>query len=234
MKRIIVFDAVGTLIKPVPDVVTVYHSAGKKHGSRKTHEEVQTGFHQFRQSVFGPNQPSMVTRPTTSEQSERQKWFRLVTEVFTDVAATELLFQELWDHFASPNHWALHSDVDPCWKQLKQMGFYLAVASNFDKRLLAIADSMLPEASGLPIFTSAAIGFSKPELGFYLRVQRELEQKYGNSLLEITMIGDDRLRDYDAPKKAGWNAFHLDRSEANPGRADTLHSLEALPAALAD
>src|SRR5688572_14129451 len=103
--RWVLFDAVGTLIHPDPPVAEVYHSAGRRFGSRLAVEEIRLRFRAAlaaSQSEGGP----------TSESNERQRWRRIVGHVIHDVHdQADSLFEKLWQHFAKPQHWRLYDDV---------------------------------------------------------------------------------------------------------------------------
>ena len=227
MKKVIVFDAVGTLIHPNPPVIEAYFVAGKEYGSQRSREEIRDGFAKFRKTVFAPSEAALPDKPTTSEQTERDKWSRLVQQLFFDVKPIESLFEHLWNHFADADNWHLDGAVDELWSNLRHRKFAIMIASNFDKRLLSIARSLSPLGNADAIFTSAAIGFSKPENQFYLSVQNQMEELLCDSDLEITMVGDDYQRDFLAPRKLGWNSVFIDQTN-DYGELNSILNLEEL------
>ena len=52
MNRTFVFDAVGTLLRPIPDVITAYQQAGLRHGSSLDRQEVAARFKIARRRYF--------------------------------------------------------------------------------------------------------------------------------------------------------------------------------------
>ena len=103
-----------------------------------------------------------------SEARERDRWRNIVAQVFSDVADTEQgLFEELWQHFAAAENWALFSDVTPAWQALEAGRVRVAIASNFDQRLEGICRRLVPLDRAERTFHSAAIGFSKPHAEFF-------------------------------------------------------------------
>ena len=135
--RAVLFDAVGTLIYPVPHVAEVYAAAGRRHGSRHDVASIQTR--------FGQALARHDDHAETNEQRERERWRNIVTEVFDDVTEdVEPLFTELWNHFAEPTHWHLYEDVLPIWSLLHQRNIIVGVASNFDARLELICRGIHP------------------------------------------------------------------------------------------
>lgn len=225
--RAILFDAVGTLIAPKPAVADVYHAAGRRHGSELSRDEVSRRF----STAFRRSRTS--TAPT-NEQRERETWRRIVADVFTDVANCELLFQELWDHFASPICWRLYDDVRDCWPRLAERGYILGVASNFDERLIAICQAHPPLNTCGHLFWSAQLRVRKPDPVFYQRVAKRLQLQPA----ELLLIGDDVHSDYFGAKAAGWRSLLIIR-ESDPAvpntvrQADIIHSIADIPKLLA-
>ncbi len=204
--RVVLFDAVGTLIRPVPDVAAVYAAAGWRWGSRHDINAIR--------SRFGRALAHHDIDHCTSEEVERRRWQQVVAEVFDDVPeAAEALFAELWEHFASPAHWSLYDDVIPTWSWLRDQGVAIGIASNFDARLDGIVGELPPLHLADHLFCSSLIGFSKPHPKFYLHIQREL----GIPARRIMMVGDDHRNDVLAPRGIGWQATWIQRQgESSP------------------
>ena len=119
--RWIVFDAVGTLIQPSPSVASAYHTIGRRYGSQLSVEEISERFNRaFRQSETDsfPGGPARESPWFSSDAIEAARWNWIVGEVVPDVSDTTGCFQELWDHFASPNSWHCFDDVGPSLRSL--------------------------------------------------------------------------------------------------------------------
>lgn len=228
MLRAVIFDAVHTILRPMPDVVSTYFLAGKKAGSRLSKDKVKQRFRDARRKHFGTSVPASQTRPgllPSSDEIEFQLWKNLVADVFSDVKPIDSLFQTLWDHFASPKPWQLYDDVEPCWKRLRDTGVKLVIASNFDSRLHEIVQKQEAIANADAIFCSAEVGFRKPDPNFYKVVAKELGLKDSD---DVTMIGDDFENDCQAPRIFGWKALHLDRRSGIESNSCTINSLDQL------
>jgi len=134
-------------------------------------------------------------------------------------------FANCGQHFASPASWQCFADVGPSLSQLASAGYRLAIASNFDRRLHAVCDSLEHLKSIDCRIVSASAGIRKPAPNFYATVIEAC-----NCLPhQILMVGDNREHDVLAPIAAGLNALHLDRS-ATGGSSDSLMSLNDLVA----
>ena len=198
--RWVVFDAVGTLIYPTPDVATAYHRVGSSHGSRMSRDQVRDRFRTgFLQTETGDR--SGAAGMTTCEADEVARWKQIVFDVFDDLpapAANEC-FRELFDHFAKPSAWACFDDVAPTIAELHDQGLKIAIASNFDSRLHPVCDGLSPlDKIGVRV-VSSEVGFNKPSLGFYAAALRLIDA----SPDEVIVVGDDAINDVQGAEQAG-------------------------------
>ena len=203
--RAVLFDAVGTIMTPAPAVSDAYLNAGRRHGAQLSREVVSQRF----SAAF---QKSRTSTAPTNEALERETWRQIVREVFPDVAESERLFHELWDHFADPTHWRVFDDVQTSWQRLQEMGLTLGIASNFDKRLVEICDAHAPMDTCTHRFWSAQLQSRKPSSDFFTRITETL----GLDPAEMLMIGDDVTNDYFGARQAGWQSLLVVRK---PGRS---------------
>ena len=228
MPRVFVFDAVHTLLRPMPDVVSAYYIAGKKAGSQLSKDKVKQRFRDARRKHFSTSVPASQTRPgslSSSDEIEFQLWRDLIAEVFSDVSPVDHLFQSLWDHFADPANWQLYDDVAPCWKRLRAEGARILIASNFDSRLNEIVHKQDVIANADAVFCSAEVGFRKPDPKFYDVVAREFGLSDSD---HVTMVGDDFENDCQAPRMFGWKALHLVRRSGIDLNSCTINGLDQL------
>ncbi len=231
--KAVLFDAVGTLITPRPSVAAAYHGAGERHGAQLPIDVVATRF-AAAVKEYGASELAASTQPNqtyrTSEERERNRWRAIVGHVFPeltqDVTVLDNLFDDLWAHFADPAHWALFDDVPDVWQSLREQGITVGVASNFDRRLLAIGEALAPLGDCEHWFVSSLVGHRKPGPAFYQAIEDELQLPPDQLLL----IGDDLENDYLAARRAGWQALFIDRSGAAAEHEDVepAHRLSSL------
>lgn len=214
MPAAILFDAVGTLLRPDPSVAGVYARVGREFGSRLAEEELARRFpialrrhHDFRRATRSD--------PTaTDEEQEWERWRGIVTEVFDDVPhASGGLFFALWEHFARSEHWALYDDVPEALARLAAAGHRLGIASNFDRRLPPICRAHRPLRAIEQVFVSSQVGYQKPDPRFFASVAAALALPPS----EILLVGDDWENDHQGALAAGWQAIHLDRGQERAG-----------------
>lgn len=239
--RAVVFDAVGTLLRPEPAVGVAYAQAARRLGSTRDAAEVQARFRTAWQAEEARDRDTGGLRSDdtgglhanepgglrTDEARERLRWQAIVADVFPEVTQQDELFAALWDHFADAANWRLFDDVAETWRELEQRGLVLAIASNFDERLPGICASLEPLARCRHVFASSAVGYRKPAVEFYDRVAAALDLPAES----ILMVGDDRENDVVAAWQAGWQAVWLERSAVNVSTG-ALRSLKALVAML--
>ena len=236
--RAVVFDAVGTLLRPKPAVGVAYAAAARRFGSTRDATEVQARFRAAWQAEEARDRDAGGLRSgdigglhanepgglRTDEARERLRWQRIVAEVFPEVTAQHELFAALWNHFADAANWRLFDDVADTWRELTARGLVLAVASNFDERLPGICESLEPLTRCRHVFASSAVGYRKPAVEFYARVAAALDLPAES----ILMVGDDFENDVVAARQAGWQAVFLSREEQRASSIGALGELSSL------
>lgn len=238
-------DAVSTVIETQPSVIDVYLQHGQKFGSALDKAEVKRRFKAARKKLFSVDtsaKDQVEGELVSSDVIERELWRGFIEFVFDDVAYFDGLFDELWDFFAVAQNWRVYADVAECLAQLKQQGHYVAVASNFDSRLIPIVDSFEPLSALDDVFCSANLGFRKPDPAFYRQVLKKISRNLGTRLAgeDIVFVGDCIENDFHGPRRTGWSAFWLDRHNRGGepsvelGCPDSCRivSLEQLPKAM--
>lgn len=228
MSRIFIFDAVHTILRPIPDVTSAYFLAGQRHGSSLTKAEVKKRFRIARRQRFGTFVAASQTQPgslPSSDKIEYQLWRDLVSDVYAEVRPIDGLFDQLWSHFASEDNWQLYDDVESCWQDLKANGDRIVIASNFDSRLFNVVSKHASLKAADAVFCSAEVGFRKPDPQFYHAVSESFGITPED---EVIMVGDDFENDYVAPVRFGWKAFHLDRRDGAKRNPNTVSSLNEL------
>ena len=216
---IVVFDAVGTLIYPDPGVASAYTIVGRRYGSGLSEVEVARRFCQ----VFGELEArDRAGDQRTSEETEYSRWREVVRRVLDDVTDLADCFAELYDHFARPDSWRLFPEVRDVLAALRSAGLQLAIASNFDCRLLKIAGGLEPLAFCRPILCSSQIGYRKPHPEFFRAVARALVADPG----KILYVGDDPHNDVVGAESLGFQTMLVNRN--GPAGTGEARSLEAV------
>jgi putative hydrolase of the HAD superfamily len=208
----IVLDAVGTLIKPVPSVAEAYAAAARRQGVALETAEVRSRFNRHFKSDEVCGEQGLHS---TDEGTEARRWRRIVTMVLPEVPDPQRVFDELWEHFASPDSWRCFPDVVPALRVIHEAGISVCVGSNFDRRLRRVVMG-LPELSWAvdALVISSEVGFRKPHASFYRAVCDRLALPPSR----VLCVGDDLENDVQGALRAGLGAVLLDRhGENGPG-----------------
>ncbi len=216
---VVLLDAVGTVICPTRPVAETYFEFGTKFGSHLQREEVLSRIGDARQSVFATGVANASGEPSfpSSDELEKQLWFDLVRQVFSDIRDCTTLFDRLWNYYAQPDHWMVYEDVPACLAILSRTGAKLGLASNFDSRLTAIVKSFSELGPLDWIFYSSLVGFRKPDSRFYQAIASQIagEMKPAD-MPRFLMVGDHHANDVVAPARLGWSSIHLTRKQPEP------------------
>jgi putative hydrolase of the HAD superfamily len=220
--RGIVFDAVGTLIKPVPSVAEAYVAAAGRQGVVLDCEEVRTRFHVHFQSDGVHAKEGVFS---TDESTERRRWRMIVTGVLPEVAQPDRAFDELWEHFGWSDSWRCYPDVVPVLDSLAEQGISVCVGSNFDGRLRGVVKG-LPELKDRleSLVISSEVGFRKPHPSFFRAACAQL----GLAPENVLCVGDDAENDVRGAIRAGLTALLIDRSASGGGDLPHVPNLTAL------
>lgn len=203
--RHVVFDVVGTLVEPSPSVPVAYAMVAAAHGVEARPDDLRRRF----AAAWGRQEAidAAASPPfATSRRREIERWRDIVHDVFeatASAAVREAVFVDLWDHFARPDSWRplepgsrlLHAALDA--------GCGVALASNFDERLLPLASRLEPLSLVGDVFASSELGWRKPALEFF----RAVESRLGREPHEILLVGDDARLDIEAASAAGWRGL---------------------------
>lgn len=202
----VVFDVVGTLIEPSPSVAEAYCQAAARQGVSSDVGLVRQRF----QAAWRTQEEidAAARRPfCTSGPRERERWRGIVREVFADAPAADLIFAELWEHFGRVEAWRPLDRGSQLVRAALDAGLTVALASNFDERLLGLAMRLEPLSWVPLVFASSEIGWRKPAPEFF----RWIERRLGCEPAETLLVGDDPLLDLAAAERAGWRACDATR-----------------------
>jgi putative hydrolase of the HAD superfamily len=209
--RAILFDAGGTLIYPARPVGETYARFAKKHGVKLAAETTTAAFREAMKSG-SPRPPGGVP----SNGDDRAWWKQVVKtslagHAFAASPRFDEFFEEVYLYYAEPEAWGVYPEVPEVLEALRDYPVDLAILSNWDARLHSVLDGHgLGEYFGRR-FISAELGWEKPDAAIYRHVTESLRLP-APALLSV---GDDRVNDFDAPRRAGWKAVHIDRPNAD-------------------
>jgi putative hydrolase of the HAD superfamily len=202
----VVFDVVGTLIEPSPPVAEAYRQAAYRQGVLCDVGLVRQRFQsawRTQESIDAAACPPF----STSGPREQERWRGIVREVFAEASGAEAIFADLWEHFGRVEAWRPLDRGRQLVRAALDAGLTVALASNFDDRLLGLAARMEPLSWVPHVFPSSEIGWRKPAPEFF----RWIEQRLGCEPAETLLVGDDPTLDLAAAARAGWQACDVTR-----------------------
>lgn len=203
--RHVVFDVVGTLVEPWPSVPVAYAMAAAAHGIEARAEDLRRSF----AAAWGRQEAidAAASPPFgTSRRREVERWRGIVHDVFATAApeaVREAVFLDLWDHFSRPESWRPLERGPILLRAALDAGCGVALASNFDERLLPLAARLEPLSLAGDVFASSELGWRKPAVGFF----RAVEERLGREPHELLLVGDDARLDIAAASAAGWRGL---------------------------
>jgi len=199
---VVVFDVVGTLVEPSPSVAVAYQQAALRHGLTVDTSIIQQRFKAAwrRQEAIDA---AAVPAFATSRGREAQRWQAIVDDVFEGAAPAAAIFADLWEHFGRVEAWQPLAHGRDLVRLAIDAGVTVALASNFDERLLAIAERLEPLSWVPHVFASSEIGWRKPAPEFF----RWIERRLGCGPAAVLLVGDDPELDVAAARRAGWRSL---------------------------
>ncbi len=218
----IVFDAVGTLIRPDPSVAEAYAATAARQGVRLALDVVRARFQvHFENDEVRGNGGAL----STDEATERRRWRKIVIGVLPEIPDVDRAFDELWEHFSTPGSWRCFPDVAPALRALAAQGLTVCIGSNFDGRLRRVVQG-LPELAECrdSLVISSEVGFRKPHPSFYQAACARL----GLSPERVLWVGDDLENDVRGAIRAGLSGMLLDRAARAPDDLPYVPNLTAL------
>lgn len=219
--RVVLFDAVGTLIHPEPAAGLVYARIGRRYGSQLAEAEIRE---RFKQAFAAEEEADRQNGWRTNEVREEARWRNIVTRVLDDIEDRETCFRELYAWFARPDAWRCAPEIDHLLRGLQDLGLMTGLASNFDGRLRQVLAG-LPELRSVgQVFVSAELGWRKPGTSFFSTICDQLRV----TAAEVLFVGDDRINDEEGARKAGMKALLLQEHVPGDGlRTATLQAIGA-------
>jgi putative hydrolase of the HAD superfamily len=199
---VVVFDVVGTLVEPSPSVAVAYQQAALRHGLTVDADVIQLRFKSAwrrQEAVDAETVPAFAT----SRSREAERWRAIVDEVFGGSPVSGAIFADLWEHFGRVESWQPLAHGRNLVRLAIDAGMTVALASNFDERLLAIAERLEPLSWVPHVFASSEIGWRKPAPEFFRWVERRL----GCEPADVLLVGDDPELDVAAARRAGWRSL---------------------------
>ncbi|MBK7207666.1 MAG: HAD-IA family hydrolase [Elusimicrobia bacterium] len=216
--RAVFFDAGNTLLRAHPSVGHIYTRVARKHGVRPRVKEVEASFLEAWKTRHG-------VEYLKSDRAEKAWWQKMVQRVmgrhFPAAAKFHRYFEDLYGQFAHPAHWRYFDDALPTLRALRGQGFRVGVVSNWDTRLVTLAERMGLTKEVEFLLVSSIEGMVKPDRRLFHKALKHADVRPH----EAVHVGDSLHEDYHGAVNAGLAALLLDRHDAAPAGIQAVRSL---------
>jgi len=197
----VTFDAAGTFLHFAEPVAVTYTRFARQFAVEATELTMRRRLPMVFQAA-----PSMVP-PAGVEVAEFEcDWWRILAAraygCALDDADFNACFGALFDWFAHPAAWRIHDDFAPMLLQLLEMDVQLGVVSNFDGRLNALLEKMLPGMFAVVALPGNS-GFQKPQTGIFTFAAAQMDVTPAH----VLHLGDSEEKDVLAAQAAGMHAL---------------------------
>jgi putative hydrolase of the HAD superfamily len=209
----VTLDAAGTLFEVAEPVGLTYARAAARHGLALGAEDAER---RFRRAVAGAA-PLAFPGIGAAQRAERERawWREIVRAAFGSAAegpGFEACFDELFGRYARPEAWRLFPEVREALLGLRGAGVRLAIVSNFDGRLAALARALGVAPLVDLVLPSSRAGAAKPEPAIFHAAVAALGVAPGAAV----HVGDGVVADVEGARAAGLGAVLLDRNGRTP------------------
>ncbi len=185
--------------------------ASRTHGVKLNAEAMTAAFH-----LAMKNAPPRAAGTIPTNGDDRAWWKEIVRttlagDAFAEHAAFEAFFEDVYRHYARPDAWEVFPEVMEVMQALRDFPVDLVAMSNWDGRLHCVLDGLGLGEYLSQRFISTELGWEKPSSAIYRHVAESLNLP-PHSLLSV---GDDKAKDVDGARKAGWQAILIDRPKTD-------------------
>jgi putative hydrolase of the HAD superfamily len=216
--RAVFFDAGNTLLRAHPSVGHIYTRVARKHGVRPRVKEVEASFLEAWKTRHG-------VEYLKSDRAEKAWWQKMVQRVmgrhFPAAIKFRRYFEDLYSQFAHPAHWRYFDDALPTLRALREKGYRVGVVSNWDTRLVTLAERMGLTKEVEFLLVSSIEGMVKPDRRLFQKALKHADVRPH----EAVHVGDSLHEDYHGAVNAGLAALLLDRHDAAPKGVRAVKSL---------
>jgi putative hydrolase of the HAD superfamily len=228
--KAVLFDAVGTLIRPWPSVGSVYAGAAAAHGLRCRARALDAAFHPAYRELF-PERFCGRSALQTSEARERRWWQRVLARSFERAGygpPGPAVVAAGFEAFGRGAAWRPTPGAPQTLAALRRAGLKIALVSNFDGRLHRVVAELGLRPLFDAVVVSSEAGWAKPSARIYAAALAALGVAPGAAL----MVGDRQREDVAGAAAAGIAALLYDPQGAAPGPG-AIRDLRQVPRRIA-
>ncbi|MBL0059268.1 MAG: HAD-IA family hydrolase [Elusimicrobia bacterium] len=215
--RAVFFDAGNTLLRAHPSVGHIYARTALRHGVRVPADRVDQRFRDVWKNRHG-------VAHLKNDGAEKEWWRNMVSQVMGPHFTGEKFlryFEDLYGRFAHPRHWRLFDDAIPTLRALRRKGYRVGIVSNWDSRLVTLAERIGLTKEVEFLLVSSVEGLVKPDRRLFHKALGHVRAKPR----EAVHVGDSLHEDYRGATRAGLAALLLDRHNPGPKGVRSIRTL---------
>jgi putative hydrolase of the HAD superfamily len=206
-----------TLARLKPSVHAIYHQVFQKAGHDLPLDEVEAAVTASWEIVAAEDMNTDYPASLEFNRSwQREVEERVMERLQIRPDVREDIFWGIIAAFENPNSYELYPEAHDVLTTLKDAGYRLAIISNWSWHLPDLCDLLGITPYFEQIFTSARLGYAKPNPKLFQYVIREMNI----SPTEALHTGDSFSADVIGATSQGIGTFWLVRPEENPHAAD--------------
>lgn len=141
---------------------------------------------------------------------KEKQWWDYMNEYFAKILNSlgiedniaHSLSKQVKERYLNPRKWHVYDDTVSCLKSTIEKGYSNIIVSNHVPELEKIVENLGIKDYFRKVYSSAHIGYEKPNIKIYEKVIMEL-----NNIESVTMIGDSYSADVQGAKNAGIEAI---------------------------
>ena len=233
--KVIFFDAAGTLFHVKGSVADIYLIHAEKYGVKRTPDLMESLKGAFARAFADAPPPVFaVSDPKEIKRCERLWWFDVVHNVWYRVGMFERFdeyFEDVFEAFSGPSHWALYPETVGVLMGLKEQGYEIGIISNFDSRLFNVLRGLSIAALFDTITISSLAHAAKPAPKIF---QLALD-KHAMDPDDAVHVGDSLQDDVEGARRAGLAAVLVSRESdiRSAASVPAIRTLDGLPKLIA-
>lgn len=207
---VVSLDAGGTIFEPLPSVGEIYARVAKERHNHPPEPDILS------------QRFSQIWKASPDFDFSRESWKKIVDFCFEPTHPTGVdddLFANIYQAFARIENWKLFPDVELALELLRQSGFRIVIASNWDQRLRQLISGFGLDQFFDAVLLSVEVGFTKPDPRFFDAVATRMRCHPSR----IIHVGDCPVNDLEGARKSGLSSLLLNRK--GPAEAHEIESL---------
>jgi putative hydrolase of the HAD superfamily len=235
LKRLVLFDVAGTLLRVRDGVGTQYAAMARRFGIAADSAVIDRLF----PAAFRAAPPLVFpgVPPESVPARERAVWKEIVRRIFEGAGLVDSVgqprfeeyFDALYTHFATAGAWEVYPDVVPLLQTLRARGIRAGIVTNFDSRVEPLLGELGLGHWFEAVTRSSAAGAAKPDPAIF----RHALARHRAGAPEALHIGDSPVEDVAGAAAAGLLGVLVDRAGRYPDppagvRIRTLAAVTAL------